>query len=193
MPIYRCTVDLDFGAGTGRGTNSWTVRTVDVGLGEIENIQDLMGQVQTFYTALAGKFPANTTMSWDGSAQQLGVAEPAYQESAAGWSVAGGAAANTYGPAPAMVCVTWRTSVATRSGRGRTFLGPIAMNVIGPDGSVDAADLSDIRTAANNLATQNGSLEAGALVIWSETQQVGRDILGSSVTDQIAVLRSRRG
>lgn len=192
MPVYRATVDLSFAAGAGRGTNTWAIRTVDVGPAELANIQDLMARVQTFYTSLAALFPTNSKFSWDGTVQELGVPDPAFRDPVSPWTVSGSGAASSYAPAPAMVCVTWRTSLATRSGRGRTFLGPLSPGAFGTDGTVQDGNLDAIRDAATALADGNGALEAGALVVWSGTDGVGRDIIGASVSDQAAVLRSRR-
>lgn len=192
MPIFRTQVDLTFSAGSGGGTNSWAVRTVDSGPLSPDNISDLMAEVNQFYQAVATLFPFEWRATWDGSARELGVPEPEYREPDAGWSVEGQGGNVGYGPAPAMACVSWRTSVATRSGRGRTFLGPLVPGAFEGNGTLSSGAVSQLRTAAATLAAENGSFEAGALVVWSELQQIGRDIIGSSVTDQAAVLRSRR-
>lgn len=192
MPIFRATVDLSFPIGSGGGTNSWAIRTVDAGPLELENIQDLMGRVQAFYQGITQLFPSTFSASWDGTVRELGTTEPEFRAPDTGWTVVGSASETEYGPAPAMACVTWRTSLGNRSGRGRTFLGPLRKSAFEGNGTLFNTDLSALRSAAATLADGNGTFEAGALVVWSEVDGVGRDIIGSSVTDQAAVLTSRR-
>jgi hypothetical protein len=192
MAVWRTRVNLAFAAGEGVGTNTWTVRTVS-DTGSTSQIATLMGGVQSFYTAIQATFPTNSTFTWDGTAQQLGVPDPQLITPASPWTVTGTGAASTYGPAPAMICVTWRSSLANRRGRGRTFLGPLIPGAFQADGSLATATLGGFRTAAANLVTfSTSSAVAGALAVWSETDQVARDFIASSVTDQVAVLRSRR-
>jgi hypothetical protein len=192
MPVYRATVDLRYAAGTGRGTNTWTLRTAGVGF-EGGDIDSLMGIVQTFYSGLAGLFPTNSTFTWDGSLQELGTPTPEFQEPRTGWTVVGSGAASSYGPAPAMVCVTWRSSLASRRGRGRTFLGPLSPGAFGPDGTIENSNLTSIRQKAAALVSSSSSItDVGALAVWSESDQVARDFVGSTVSDQAAILRSRR-
>lgn len=192
MGVFRATVDLAYAAGSGRGVNTWTLRTSG---GPLDNdtIENLMGYVNQFYSALAFAFPTDSTFRWSGEVQELGTAEPAFRPALTPWTVVGSNAAGSYGPAPAMICVTWRTALANRSGRGRTFLGPVSAGVFQGNGTIVDSSLTAIRTAAADLVDESDTdLEGGALAVWSEKDQVARDFVGSSVTDQVAVLRSRR-
>lgn len=192
MGVFRATVDLSFPAGAGVGTNSWTLRTVSSS-GTVSEITTLMGLVNGFYDYMKGLFPASYTWRWDGTVQQLGVPNPGYLGSAPAWSVSGTSADPNYGPAAAMACITWRTELATRSGRGRTFLGPLPDGANESNGSLAPAYLDVIVDAAQDLVTASeASGVVGALAVWSEKDQVARDFVAASVTDQFAVLRSRR-
>lgn len=192
MGVYRATVDLRFGAGTGRGTNTWCFRTIG-GLTETDDIEDLGEKLATFYGAVAFTMPVNSTFSWDGTVQELGVPEPAFREPVTGFTVAGGQTASTYGPAAAMACITWRTSLASRSGRGRTFLGPLALSAYQGDGTLVESYLSGIRNAAQALVdASTNDTDSQAIAVWSEADGVARDIIGSTVRDTVAILRSRR-
>lgn len=190
--MYRATVDLRYAAGSGRGTNTWTVRTA---LDDLDGdaISDIMGWVQTFYSGLAGLFPTNSTFGWDGSVQELGTATPEFRALETPWTVVGSGVASSYAPAPAMVCVTWKSALANRRGRGRTFLGPLSPGAFGADGTIENSNLTAIRQKAAALVSSSlaDGLD-GALAVWSELDGVARDFVGYSVSDQAAVLRSRR-
>lgn len=192
MAVYRATVDLTFPVGNGGGTNTFALRTS--ALGDTLSIIALMGYVEDFYDAISEWFPSNWVASWDGTVQELGSPTPAYSDPVTGWSVTGDAPSSSFLPTAAMVCVNWRTSVATRSGRGRTFLGPLSTSSAESNGTPAAAFMTDVRAAAAALVTASQSMAGdGAIAVWSEKDSVARDIVSSSVTDQYAVLRSRRG
>lgn len=192
MAVFRTTVDLRFNAGAGRGTNTWSVRT----LGDADtNVQvaGVMEYVRQFYADLIALVPSSSTFQWDGTFLELGTTTPEYVEPASPWTVTGSGTPNSYGPAPAMACISWRTSLATRRGRGRTFFGPLSPGVFGADGTINDGQLTVIRNAAADLVSLSlqDSIN-GAVGVWSELDSVHRDFVGSSVNDQAAVLRSRR-
>lgn len=192
MPVYRATVRSTFNAGSGVGTNSWTLRTVGGGL-EGGDIDSLMAVVKQFYTDLALWFPLGHSFTWDGTLTELATPDPEFRAPREPWTVLG-LNNGVYGPAPAAACVTWRTSLAGRSGRGRTFLSPLASEAFQGDGSLNNTFRSTVVTAAADLVTASDDIgeTVGALAVWSETDGVARDIIGATVTDQAAVLRSRR-
>lgn len=191
MGVYRFNVDLTFPVGQGRGTNSWTCRTAEPFA--FENVNEWATTVQEFYAALAIIFPTSYSATWDGTFRELGTQSPEFREPQTGWTVTGDDSGTAYAGAPVMACVTWRTSLASRSGRGRTFLGPLSRNAIEANGTISPSQLSVIRSAAATLVSESTfDLQAGSMSVWSETDQVARDIIGATVTDQCAVLRSRR-
>lgn len=192
MGVYRCTVKSTFPIGSTRGTNTWTVRTVGTG-GDETDVQTLMGVVRDFYVDMASSTPSDFTWSWDGTSQELGTEEPTLLPVADTWSVTG-TDASEYGAASNMAVVTWRTSLATRRGRGRTFIGPIGRDFVDTDGTLGDGYLGQLRQAAADLVGAQGGFvgTVGGLCVWSDLDGVARDFIGSTVTDQVAVLRSRR-
>lgn len=96
--------------------------------------------------------------------------------------------------APAGACVTWITNafVSGRRVRGRTFLVPLVTGAYEADGTLAATPLAGIRDAALDLFT------ACDLAIWHRPTTPGGsdgaayEVTGSSVSDRVAVLRSRR-
>lgn len=192
MGVFRANVDLTFAAGEGVGTNSWTLRTASAGFDGVQ-IAALMGFVQEFYTDVSGLFPATSTFRWDGSVQDLASPAPVFSPPATPWTVTGSNATGGYEPVAAGVCVTWRSSLATRRGRGRTFLGPVVAGASEPNGTPNAGFVSLVRDAAASLVASSSTASGtGALAVWSELDGIARDFVGSSVTDQFSVLRSRR-
>lgn len=190
MGLFRATVHGTFPVGGGGGTNSWHLRTVSDD-GTLAEVATLMALVEDFYQAVNVLWPTSESWSWDGTALQ--VAEPAPRLISGGtpWTVAG-LQTSGYAPVASMVCVSWRSDLATRRGRGRTFLGPIGLNSADTDGTPANAHLSTVRTAAATLVAASEAATGGSLVVFSETDQVGRDITSSTVSDRFAVLRSRR-
>lgn len=192
MPTYRATVLLRFAAGGGAGTNTWHFRT-DNPIGIENEPSTIMGWVRDFYTACAPFYPSSTVSSWDGSYTEVLTDAPAYSPPVTGWSVNGTNTDQGYAGAASMAVVTWRTELASRSGRGRTFVGPLAKSVIEGNGSLTTTALATLRAAGAALVGQSNTNDGvGALGVFSPTQNVFRDMVGATVTDQVAVLRSRR-
>lgn len=191
MALYRAVVRLGFAIGSGAGTNTWHLRTLaeDPDGTDVAGLMDL---VKTFYDAAGDQVPSAYTWTWDGTVQQIATQEPHVVATSTPWTVLGNAAGG-YTGAPSMSVVTWRTELATRSGRGRTFIGPLAALAVETNGTLSPTGLAQLRNGATNLINSSVGFANGALVVWSETDQLARDFVAFSVTDQVAVLRSRRG
>jgi len=97
-------------------------------------------------------------------------------------------------PGPAGACVNWRTSavIAGRRPIGRTFLVPLVVGSFENNGTIIAATLTGINTAATNLITAL----AGELKVWSRPRPTlagaNVTVTGHNVPDLAVVLRSRR-
>jgi hypothetical protein len=69
----------------------------------------------------------------------------------------------------------------------------VSAGIFQGNGTIVDSSLAAIRTAAANLVdASKADVDSQALAVWSEKDGVARDFVGSSVTDQAAVLRSRR-
>ena len=191
MGLYRATIDLRYSVGGTHGTNTFSLRTVDVNTAS--EVVGLMTIIKSFYQAEATHLPVDYTCTWDGTVRELGSADPALITTDAGWVVPGTQNTGGYAPAPVMGCITWRTAKATRSGRGRTFIGPLWAGCMQTDGTLTDDTVAQMRANAAALVESSDNDDAeGAICIWSEKNQTALDVTGSSVTDQCAVLRSRR-
>jgi hypothetical protein len=176
----------------GTGVNLWHGRT-DATITENASLNAEMDWVKTFFTAIAALLPSPCLISYDGVATEVGTGSPRVIEGLTTWSVAASGAGLPMPPANCIV-VGWKTGLATRSGRGRTFIGPLKQAVCEQNGTIASANLSTIRTAASALVTSSlaETTPPSALGVWSVKDQLLRDFTGSAVRDKFAVLRSRR-
>jgi hypothetical protein len=190
MALWRMTVDLSYGVGTGHGTNTWHLRSTGVEPDDTD-LQDLVDAIKDWYGAgFAHCVPTTSHARFDGVLQEINSDSPRAL-AVTGFDSAGAVAAN-YAPPANQIVTTWRSTLSARSGRGRTFIGPVALPVFQDDGTVATATLTALVNAGNALCAASQAFSNGAVVVWSPTDNVGRDIIAATVTDQIAVLRSRR-
>lgn len=190
MTLLRLPVDITWPYGSGSpGASVFHLRTgnnVDIpGVGN-----SLSEIIRQFYAALDDLYVDSVRISFAGLV--TGVGEDtgvAYELDP--WQVQGTAAVGPLPPSNQIV-VGWKTSSATRSGRGRTYIGPLQYAVVDDAGSPATPVLTVVRNAAAALVTSQGALETGGIGVFSQKQQVFRDFTGSVVRDTFAVLRSRR-
>lgn len=71
-------------------------------------------------------------------------------------------------------------------------MGPVINSICDTDGTLTAGARTGFATAANNLISAFAPGDEGAVVVWSPTDQLARDITGAHIPDKFAVLRSRR-
>lgn len=96
---------------------------------------------------------------------------------------------------PAGAVINWNTADyrAGRRIRGRTFVVPLANTAYESDGTLTTAALTALRGGASQLVGSAGGPEFG---VWSRPRGgsggVFATVVGSSVPDKVAVLRSRR-
>jgi hypothetical protein len=108
-------------------------------------------------------------------------------------------------PQALALVVTWRTEVAARRGRGRTFVGPLAPAVVATDGTPADTARSTLATAAAALVSSSQGFANGAIGVWGYQSaytgegdrppgqpRVLRDFTGSTIRDLFGILRSRR-
>lgn len=190
MPTVRIPINLSWSGATGSpGVNVWHGR-ITVVEGPTPDLEDLAEWLETFYTSMASAYPTGTLIQFLGEAQGVGddegntyLADP--------WSVSGSGAGGFLPPATQMF-VNWRALTGGRSGRGRTFIGPLQAGVAQADGTPTTAYRDALANAASALIESSDSFDNGALGIYSRTQNTFRDFVLSEVPDMFASLRSRR-
>ncbi len=190
MPIYRTVAHISSPVLGGSGVNVFHVR-IDPTSDQGHVLGTMMGHVKDWYTSINLLFSEDTTISWDGTGVTVDGDEPVLVQDDSTWSVPGGTTTPDLPPANAL-CVTWRSTIASRSGRGRTFLGPISKDILQDNGTPVEAARDTVQTANNALISSFSDPDGGALCVWSVKEKVGRDIVSASVPNEFAVLRSRR-
>ena len=103
-------------------------------------------------------------------------------------------------PPTSQICVTWRTAVAARRARGRSFLGPLAVSAANSDGGIGSGVRTKVLGAATALVGASTSATNTSFVVRGlvaagtgpNGPRRGYLITGAAVGDQFAVLRSRR-
>lgn len=186
MP-WRMVVTINSPYVNGTGTNTFHGRFTDP---EPSGGDDLANLAKEFYRSILGQIAQPVTLAFSGQWQGVGPDQGKIREGA-GWSLASG---DNVVPLPLAIAqvVTWRTSLNTRSGRGRTFLGPVAKGTLQDNGTPLESTRAQLQTAADALISGSEGLTNGALGVWSPTDQILRDFTGASVPNEYAVLRSRR-
>ena len=170
--------------------NIWHARADDFGGEEVGGLLDVL---EDFYTEMAPWFIDSTTITFGDNIIVDPYGSPEYGPSDPRTVTAGGGPGGGE-PSSVMLAlvVGWRTQSASRSGRGRTFLGPIRRGALGSDGTPDAAFFNATRDAANNLVAASTGLNGSALGIYSQKESLLRDITGMRIRDRWSYLSSRR-
>lgn len=164
--------------------------------GILIDLDNIAGMLSDFYEVVASLLVTGTEVSFDGIWTEVMDPEPTQVEGET-WSQEGIGGMNAL-PRASAICVGWRTALATRKGRGRTFLNPITWDMCQDDGTIATTPLAGIRAAAAALVEASDSFANGALGVYS--RDAGgvppvpsfRDFTSSQVRDTFAVLRSRR-
>ena len=173
-------------------------------------LQSAVDALHAFYTTLAGDGNASFAILAEGVTAKLGtVVDIATQEEATPTFTPVTSLATTGSvAAPLMICASWRTTLAARRGRGRTFVGPIRGGWNEPDGTPYADAVNAIQTAAQTLVQTSRDGDGWALGVYGQQSMLSgpaitpsdranaphviRDWTGVKVQDKWAVLRSRR-
>lgn len=185
--VFRYAVRLDYPNGGGPGYNIWHFRGPTAGT----DSQQAVDAIQAFYQACIAYYQGGTTITGpDDVVADVDTGAPTF-EAVDGFSLGPVAGTSTLPPALQAV-VGWRTASATRSGRGRTFVGPLSGGAAQADGTPGPELLAAMATGAQAVLDYNGTIDDGALGVWSPTTSTFRDFTGFRIRDVFAVLRSRR-
>jgi len=191
--IVRIPVEITGPALPDPGMNIWHARIGDVDPTFPDDVDVVSEWLHTFYGEIAGVYPSGTTISQSGEYVEVGTSTPQTIAEGAGWSVAATGGADPM-PAANALMVSWRTSLATRRGRGRTFLGPLVRTLAEPNGTPEEGNRSLVQAKVNALVATSAAATPGgkALGVWSPADAVLRDFISGNVPNRFGVLRSRR-
>lgn len=190
MPIYRTVVETRGAMLGGVGVNTWHFRTPGSPTSDATALQAASDALETFYAAyITSIAPSNVTVS--APSLWIELAEEPTSVQLDPWSTAS-TGSNTTLPSAVALVVGWRTALAARSGRGRTFINPVRSTLVEANGTPTTAAVTAMATAGLALINAFDAPATGAFVVWSPTDGVGRDFVNVAVQDKFAVLRSRR-
>lgn len=191
MAVWRATWTLEHPSLGGVGTNTWHARTTAVtDPGQLIELNALNAQLGALYVDLEGIYAGGTVIAFNGEWTRVDGATPDIVGADVNALVVGGTAAPL--PPATALCIGWRTSVATKRGRGRTFLGPLNTACLQDDGTPTTATRTTVLDAALAFIDAFDDVDNGAYGVWSAADSVLRDFTQGRVADQFAVLRSRR-
>lgn len=190
MSIARIPIEITWTGTTGSpGVNVWHGRfdSGDPADGDLEGLTEIL---QDFYDTIKTCFPSSVSFKWLGEASGVGADDGEFFTSP-GWTVVGTGTEGYLPPALAMY-VNWRAATGGRSGRGRTFLGPLSQNLSEANGTPNDLYRGDVVTAVDNLVSASLSDLNGALGVFSRQDGLLRDFISGDVPNKFAVLTSRR-
>ena len=187
MPTYQYTVDLEWDGPGSPGVSVWHGRAEGlIGSdfqGVVDAIRDFWGTILAGSDFASGFSAAGRSEAINVANQEIITVTPWLREGTNhGLPYAG----------PVECCLTLLTSSATRSGRGRKFLGPLTENAMSADGTPTTAVLTKFRDAGTALVADSVGLTQSAVGVYSRTQGLFRDLTNTRVRDYFATLRSRR-
>jgi hypothetical protein len=191
MPIWRMPVVITSPVLPDPGVNIWHLRSVaepEAADGQVAALSEL---VRLFYNTIKEIFNVATRVQFDGDVTRVDEGDPFLISGVPTWSLVGG---NAVAPLPPQDClvVAWRTQNPTKSGRGRTFLGPMTQASVEANGTPTEPHRTLVQGACSALVTGNDAFGNGAVGVWSPTQQIFRDFKSGSVANRFAILSSRR-
>ena len=190
MTIIRVPAKITHNYAGGEAMNVWHCRTADDDPATWQ-LDGALDALQTFYTAVGSLYPTGTTIRIGEGMVGDPLGAPFYVDDDP----------RTIAPAPSSalvdatflaIVVGWRTTSATRSGRGRTFLGPLSGTHSQGNGTPLDTTLTTVRNAATALITASTGQAGWSWGVLSTTTGIFRDVTGSSVKDRFAYLSSRR-
>lgn len=191
MSIFRVPVYINYPGTGGPGMNVFHIRTIGpTDSDDSEQLHEGLDALESFYDAIKPYYPSGTLIVGGSDIIKDPLGDPTY-EADYGWSV-GGAASGEMLPVYCAMVAGWRTTSATRSGRGRTFLGPFTETFNGSDGLPRDGDVISLRGHLATLLSASMGPSGWSLGVLSVKQGILRDVTGVSVRNRWSYLSSRR-
>lgn len=192
MTFWRMVVVLNSPVYPSPGTNTWHAQT-PLPASDDDNqglLLDLENNLAAFYVALDEYMAGSSAAVFDGVWTEI-PGEDGFVRHTAGWNAG---AASALAPMPPADClaIQWRAATGGRSGRGRSFLGPLGTSTLQDNGTPTEAFRTDMKAAGDELITAQGDSGDGQFCVWSEKDQTGRPFATCLVPNKFASLRSRR-
>lgn len=188
VPTFRVANKISYNQPGSPGVNIMHVRA------DAEGLSDELNEA---ITAIAGFYESIARVLAPGV--RVDVAESVIQDPLGSRVVIGaaphpvlGASASVQSPALLCICASWKTSIASRSGRGRTFIGPLEGAAGDADGSTSNDKRLTVLEAAQVLIEESSGANGWGFGILSLKDGLIRDVVGVTISDQLSYLSSRR-
>lgn len=188
MAIYRVPVRIEFANAGGPGFNIHHFSTQPGG--QAGDLGEALNALTAYYTAIKSLFASSTKIVLGEGMIEDPLGAPSYVDDDSRTVLGSGSSAAT--PTMVALVVSWRTASATRSGRGRSFLGPVAFGALATDGTPEPGVLATVRNASVSFVNDSQSANGWAHGVLSAKQGTFRPSTGSTVRDRWSVLTSRR-
>lgn len=196
MSVWRMPVNLQWTGPGSPGANIWHFR-LEAEVFDKAEFDAAVAAIHDFYQGLVNNNIYSPSVLIDA---ESAVDVETQEERVVDFGAIAPGSGGTEAPEVLQIVAGWRTSIAARRGRGRTFIGPLAASTMDPNGSVAntprqvvvdyAQTLVDASTAANGWAIGVYGLQTSGG--GPTAPRVLRDFTGVKVRDRFAVLRSRR-
>lgn len=172
--------------GSPPGANIWHART---DLLPANAFEDQVGWLHTYYEAIKEALWSGVTASFEGAISGVGDDADTFWTGTP-WTVTGTGGGDPLSP---QMCILqrWQAATGGRSGKGRTYLGPLSEGLNDSTGRVSSSAADLIAGAADDLIESSDSAGNGALGIYSRTDAVFRDFVSQSVDRNFAIQRGR--
>jgi hypothetical protein len=191
MTIFRIPVTITNTLPGGPFMNIFHARTIGPAGDDADQLGDALDALEEFYMGLRAYMPNGSVVRFGEGMIRDPLGAPEYQADDPRVIPTGTQLDGSPTPLLAIV-VSWRTASASRSGRGRTFIGPLNSSAITTDGTPTNAVVDSIRAQAVGLVNSSGGAGGWSFGVLSVKQGVLRDFTGSSVRDRWSFLSSRR-
>lgn len=196
MAIWRLPVNLQWTGPGSPGANVWHFRTDSPDPTDLE-VNAAVAAIHQFYQTLINNniYSPSVLIS-----SESAVEVSSQEERAVDFDPIAPGSGGTEAPEVLQIVCGWRTSIAARRGRGRTFVGPLATSTMDPNGSVANIPRQVVLDAATALVAASSTEAGWAIGVYGLQDSGGgptaprvlRDFTGVKVRDRFAVLRSRR-
>lgn len=187
MPIYRVVNKLTYNGPGSPGVNVMHVRTVS---GPGSELDAAMAAMHQFYASNELQLASGLDVTIGESI----IEDPLGARTVVPFTptTVEGYLTSAVAPQLLAICCSWKTSSATRRGRGRTFLGPVAAGAIDPDGSISDSARTSALEAAQDFVSASTAASGWSFGILSSVDSLLRDVINVTISDQFAYLSSRR-
>ena len=189
MGIYHYTVDLSWNGAGSPGVNVWDIR--QQALDPTSELALAVDAIDAFYASVVSSgliYPDGYRATGRNEAIEVNSSQI---EAVPGFVHNQSGAGSDFSGLNQMIA-TIRTSSATRRGRGRKYIGPVAAETLDSDGTPTTGALSALQTACTNLVTASTANNGWAVGVYSSVDGLFRDMVQMTARNYFASMRSRR-